>query len=307
MTNEASSSASAAEPVGQMPRLVRFRLDAVSPDASAEDILGGVVVGLLTTGRVEELGVAWERALEQWARREQAAEPTGRTFDISEGSVAVPIGTSSRGLFCVGMNYRSHRDEVDVSLGKYGEEQPVVFSKVAETLIADGDALAISTEPSTEFDWEVELGVVIGRVGRFIRASEAAAYVGGYTLVNDVTARDAQRAHSQWFLGKNVHRSTPVGPHVLHPELLGWPPEGRLRLSINGEEKQDANLRDMVYDVPVLIETISRYLELRPGDIISTGSPAGVGFTREPPEFLTKGDVIRAELVGLLTLENEVS
>lgn len=305
MTN-AGSPPSSAVLVDTVLRLVRFRLEQVSPDAPIEQRDGNVVVGLLTAGRVEELAVGWECALENWARGEKAGEPTGRVFDVSQGSVALPIGATSRGLFCVGMNYRSHRDEVDVSLGKYREEQPVIFSKVAESLISDSEPLAISSESSTEFDWEVELGVVIGRGGRFIRESEAAGYVGGYTLVNDVTARDAQRAHSQWFLGKNVHRSTPVGPHVLHPGHLGWPPDGHLRLSINGEVKQDASLRDMVHGVPLLIETISRYVELRPGDIVSTGSPAGVGFTRDPPEFLTKGDVVRAELVGMLTLENEV-
>jgi 2-keto-4-pentenoate hydratase/2-oxohepta-3-ene-1,7-dioic acid hydratase in catechol pathway len=280
-----------------VPRLVRFR------PSRGDD---RVVVGLLAGSRVDELAARWEEALEHWALGRRAGAPSGRTFDLEEGSLEVPVGSTSRGLFCVGLNYRSHQAEVDTTLGRYADEKPVIFSKVRESLVAHAEPLSISTEPSAEFDWEVELGVVIGRAGRFVAAEEADAYVGGYTLVNDVTARDVQRAHGQWFLGKNVHRATPVGPSVVHPAALGWPPEGRLRLTVNGEVKQDANTLEMLHGVPALIETISRYVELRAGDIIATGSPSGVGFTREPPEFLAKGDVVRAELVGLLELENEV-
>jgi 2-keto-4-pentenoate hydratase/2-oxohepta-3-ene-1,7-dioic acid hydratase in catechol pathway len=293
---------------GDVPRLVRFRLDGAAAGTAGGRADGEqqTVNGLLSGSRVAELATGWEDALERWACGETVEELTGRTFEIGEGNFAVPIGEASRGLLCVGMNYRSHRAEVDSSLGRYEAEKPVIFSKLPESLIATDEPLSISSESSSEFDWEVELGVVIGRKGRSVRATEAVDYVSGYTLVNDVTARDVQRAHSQWFLGKNVHRSSPVGPCVVHRDVLGWPPDGRLRLSVNGEVKQDASTLDMVHGVAALIETVSKYVELQVGDIIATGSPAGVGFTRQPPEFLATGDVVRAELVGLLTLENEV-
>lgn len=289
--------AAAARPDVTGPRLVRFR---------APETGGRAVVGLLNGSRIDELAGTWEEALGNWARRLDAGERTGRTFGLDEVSLAVPVPDDSRGLFCAGLNYRSHQAEVDAALGERADEKPVIFSKVAASLTAHREPLSISAEPSSEFDWEVELGVVIGRSGRFVAAEDAASHVGGYTLVNDVTARDAQRAHGQWFLGKNVHRSTPVGPSVLHPDALGWPPDGRLRLTVNGGVKQEACTLDMVHGVPELIEAVSTYVELRVGDVIATGSPAGVGFTRLPPEYLVKGDVVRAELVGLLELENEV-
>lgn len=256
--------------------------------------------------QVVELAESWTSALEAWARGETSFSPTGREFSLEEGRLELPLGPSGRGLFCVGMNYPSHRAEVDTSLGQYAKEKPVIFSKLAESLLAPNESIVISETASVEFDWEVELGVVIGKGGRSIAREEAYSHVAGYTLVNDITARDVQRQHSQWFLGKNVHRSTPVGPSIARRDLMAWEPSETLRLSVNGETKQDGNTADMVHPIAVLIETISSYIELQPGDIIASGSPAGVGFTRQPPEFLKPGDVVRAELVGLMSMENTV-
>jgi len=196
---------------------------------------------------------------------------------------------------------------VDGSLGQHERSKVVVFTKLAASLAAAGQDLELSGATSTEFDWEVELGVVIGRSGRWITQDQAFDHVSGYTLVNDVTARDAQRAHGQWFLGKNNHSSTPVGPWIIHRDDLGSPPAVRLRLSVNGEVKQDGNTGDMIHSIPELIETISSYVELQVGDIIATGSPAGVGFIRVPPEFLAPGDVLRTEIVDYMSMENAVS
>jgi 2-keto-4-pentenoate hydratase/2-oxohepta-3-ene-1,7-dioic acid hydratase in catechol pathway len=278
-------------------RLARFRLNGKRSE---------IVTGLVSGSRVFEVRNEWRALLESWAEGQQAEDLTGRIFDVTEGRFAVPEGEAARGILCVGMNYRLHQAEVDDALGAYEKKKPVIFSKLSESLVGAEDPLSLSSEPSREFDWEVELGVVIGRAGRHIAAAEASSHVSGYTLVNDVTARDAQRAHSQWFLGKNVHQTTPVGPYLIHRDILGWPPDGRLRLSVNGEVKQDSSTLDMVHGVAQLIATISGYVELQPGDIIATGSPPGVGFTREPPQFLVKGDVIRAELVGFMTMRNEV-
>lgn len=275
-------------------QLARFR-------PAGEDV---AVVAAVVGGQVLELADDWETVLGIWSRGETSLRPTGREFELAAGSLDIPLASSGRGLFCVGMNYLSHREEVDSSLGQYAREKPVIFSKLSESLVAAGESIVISATSSVEFDWEVELGVVIGKPGRHIKKTAACEHVAGYTLVNDITARDVQREHSQWFLGKNVHRSTPVGPSIVHRDAMAWEPSGQLRLSVNGETKQDGDTAEMVHSIAVLIETISTYVELQVGDIIASGSPAGVGFTREPPEFLRVGDVVRAELVGFMSMEN---
>lgn len=264
------------------------------------------VVVAITDEKAIELATTWSGALSAWSRGEMSLRQTGREFPRTGGHFDVPLGPLARGLFCVGMNYPSHRLEVDSSLGQYTMEKPVIFSKLNESLLASDEGIVTSKTASAEFDWEVELGVVIGKAGSRISREDAHDHVAGYTLVNDITARDVQRAHSQWFLGKNIHRSTPVGPSIVHRDAMAWEPHERLRLSVNGEAKQDGSTADMVHGIGVLIETISSYVELQVGDIIASGSPAGVGFTRQPPEFLRVGDVVRAELVGFLSMENVV-
>jgi 2-keto-4-pentenoate hydratase/2-oxohepta-3-ene-1,7-dioic acid hydratase in catechol pathway len=268
---------------------------------------GETVAGLVSADRLNEVAGEWEDHLARWAQGEPDLELTGRSWQLEQGDVLVPASEQARGLFCVGMNYGAHRDEVDASLGQYEKGWAVIFSKMSESLAAAGQVLELTAALSSEFDWEVELGVVIGQGGRRISGDRAFDHVSGYTLVNDVTARDVQRAHSQWFLGKNVHRSSPVGPWVIYRDDLGYPPEVSLRLSVNDDVKQHASTADMIHAIPDLIEAISAHVELQVGDIIATGSPAGVGFTRVPPEFLASGDIMRAEIVGFLSLENAIS
>jgi len=265
------------------------------------------VVGIAVNGRLHEVEGDWTDLLGAWANGKPNLDITGRSWDLSAGRLLIPIGPQGRGIFCVGMNYDAHRKEVDTSLGMHERSKAVIFSKLVASLVAAGQDLELSGATSTEFDWEVELGVVIGRSGRWITQDRAFDYVSGYTLVNDVTARDAQRAHGQWFLGKNNHGSTPVGPWIINRDDFGSPPVVQLRLSVNGEVKQDASTGDMIHSIPELIESISSFVELQVGDIIATGSPAGVGFTRDPPEFLAVGDVLRTEIVDYMAMENAVS
>ncbi|HUZ41533.1 MAG TPA: fumarylacetoacetate hydrolase family protein [Acidimicrobiales bacterium] len=265
------------------------------------------VVGIVVENRLHEVEGSWTDLLGAWANGQPEFDMTGRSWDLSEGRPLIPMVPHGRGIFCVGLNYDAHHKEVDESLGKHERSKVVVFSKLAASLAAAGQKLELSSVTSTEFDWEVELGVVIGRSGRSITQERAFDYVSGYTLVNDVTARDVQKAHGQWFLGKNNHGSTPVGPWIIYRDDLGSPPAVRLRLSVNGEVKQDANTDEMIHSIPELIEIISSYVELQVGDIIATGSPAGVGFIRVPPEFLTPGDVLRTEIVDYMFMDNAVS
>lgn len=265
------------------------------------------VTGIVEKSRLHEVEGGWADLLGAWANGKPDLDLTGRSWDIGSGRPLIPMGPQGRGIFCVGLNYDAHHQEVDGSLGKLERSKVVVFTKLAASLAAAGQDLELSGATSTEFDWEVELGVVIGRAGRWITQDQAFDHVSGYTLVNDVTARDAQMAHGQWFLGKNNHGSTPVGPWIIYRDDLGSPPAVRLRLSVNGEIKQDANTGDMIHSIPELIETISSFVELQVGDIIATGSPAGVGFIRVPPEFLAPGDVLRTEIVDYMSMENAVS
>ena len=156
-------------------------------------------------------------------------------------------------------------------------------------------------------DYEGELAVVIGRAGRGIRKAEALAHVFGYTIVNDVTARTLQHKHRQWILGKGIDGFCPMGPAILTADEVPDPGVLRLRTWVNGELRQDAPVSDLIFDIPTLIETISAGITLQPGDLIATGTPAGVGIGFQPPKFLKAGDVVRVEITGIGVLENPVA
>lgn len=266
---------------------------------------GEVFVGQVDSDTVTGLQVDWIEALELCANSEPLPL-TGRSWPLASVALLPPVDPTCRGVMCVGMNYMRHTAELGSRVGSADRSEPVVFMKLRESLAAPADPIEVLPEVSREFDWEVELGVIIGRRGRLIPTVEAERYIAAYTLVNDVTARDLQRTHGQWFLGKNVSHTTPVGPWAVPRASYPYPPEFDLRLSINGVTKQVGNTSEMVHGIESLIAVISRSVELLPGDVIATGTPDGVGFTRTPPEFLAPGDVVRAEIVGIMTLENKV-
>jgi 2-keto-4-pentenoate hydratase/2-oxohepta-3-ene-1,7-dioic acid hydratase in catechol pathway len=232
--------------------------------------------------------------------------PTLRALSLAEVELMAPLTSDCRGLLCTGINYVDHQQESAETFVAELPEHPIVFFKTPSAVACPGASLALDERLSAQFDWEVELGVVIGRGGRDIRPEDAGRHVFGYTVVNDVTARDVQHRHKQWHLGKNVDASTPVGPWVVTADELGYPPVADLSLSVNGVLKQSANTRDMVFTVADQIAVISRYVALRPGDVLATGTPGGVGFARTPPEFLRPGDVVEARIEGVGALCNRV-
>ncbi len=186
-------------------------------------------------------------------------------------------------------------------------EDPIFFTKATTTVNGPYDPILIDPKVSERIDWEVELGVIIGRTGKNIPAAQALEYIYGYTVINDVSARDLQARHKQWFKGKSLDGSCPSGPWIVTADEIADPHALGLRLRVNGVVKQESNTSQLIYNLPVIIETLSAGLTLEPGDIIATGTPAGVGFARNPPEFLKPGDVVEAEVDSIGLLRNPVA
>ena len=233
-----------------------------------------------------------------------AGEPPGA---LAELKLAAPIPRPARNIFCVGKNYADHARELAGSLFKDSDHpaHPMVFSKVPETVIGTGEPIVIDPAVSAAIDYEGELTVIIGKGGRNIAKDAALQHVWGYTIINDVTARDLQQRHGQWFLGKSQDSFCPMGPWIVTPDEIDLADTG-LRTYVNGELRQSSNTRDLIFDVPTLIAIISTGITLKPGDIIATGTPAGVGMGFDPPRYLKAGDVVRVEIDGIGALENPV-
>jgi 2-keto-4-pentenoate hydratase/2-oxohepta-3-ene-1,7-dioic acid hydratase in catechol pathway len=182
---------------------------------------------------------------------------------------------------------------------------PNVFTKPASTIVGPHDAIESHPEVTQQMDYEAELAVVIGKGGRGIRKEDAYSHVWGYTVVNDVTARDLQKQHGQWFLGKSLDTFCPMGPWIVTADAID-PANTRVQCWVNEELRQDANTADLIFDIPTLIATISAGIELKPGDVIVTGTPVGVGIGFKPPKFLKAGDVVRITIENIGTIENRV-
>ena len=215
-----------------------------------------------------------------------------------------------RNIFCVGKNYREHAKEFAGSGFEAGavkgaeiDEYPAVFSKPPSTVVGNGDVVRLHPQATSSVDYEAELAVVIGRTGSDISPARAYEHVFGYTIVNDVTARDRQRNHKQWFLGKGLDTFCPMGPWLTTADAVD-PANLAVKCWVNGELRQNANTRDLIFDIPTLIATISAGLTLQPGDVIATGTPAGVGIGFNPPRFLKAGDEVSISIDGIGTLSN---
>ena len=222
-----------------------------------------------------------------------------------------PIPQPRRNIICIGKNYYAHVQEIarrgfdTTGAGEMPPEGPIVFSKFPECVIGSGRPIRYDRRVTEKLDYEAELGVIIGRKGRAISQVDAMEYVWGYTIINDVTARDVQKRHVQWLLGKSQDGFCPMGPFAVTRDLVNLA-DTPIRCWVNEELRQDGNTNLMMFDVPTLIETISAGITLYPGDIIATGTPAGVGAGFDPPRFLSVGDRVRIEIPPIGTLENRV-
>ena len=286
-------------------------LERAAPELKGD--LPAETVAALTTGDLQEI-IASGTLSADTSRTIEAALAAGRLSDAvvpsSDVHLLAPLPRPAKNVFCVGRNYLEHIAEGERAQNrKIGvTEHPVYFTKPPTAVVGPGAPVPIFPKLSTKVDYEVELAVVIGTSGRDIQPDQAMAHVFGYTIVNDVTARDVQRRHGgQFFKGKGLDGSCPMGPVIVTADAIGDPARLGLRLSVNGECRQDGNTADMIFDIPTLIASLSEGMTLEPGDVIATGTPSGVGYAMDPPAFLEDGDVVVCEIDGIGKLENRMT
>ncbi len=235
-----------------------------------------------------------------------------RHLKLNEVKLLAPIPRPQKNILCLGLNYKEHVEE-----GMRGgwraktdvPQYPVWFTKAVTSVCGPHEDIVVEPAVSTQYDWEVELMVVIGKAGRHIPRERAFEHVHSYTVFNDFSVRDIQRRHGpppQWFKGKSWDRGSPMGPWLVTADEIGTPPRIRLTCKINGVIKQDSNTELMMFDIPTAIADISEVMTLEPGDVIATGTPSGVGLARTPPEFLKEGDLMETEIEKIGVLRNRI-
>lgn len=227
--------------------------------------------------------------------------PVAIPYNLSEVVLEAPI-TPHRNIICIGKNYREHVAEFDKTAQE--PEHPVFFTKLPTTVIGPKQTIPLHPNATSQVDYEGELAIIIGKRGSQIPENEAWEHVFGYTILNDVTARDLQRRHEQWFLGKSLDGFAPMGPAI----LIGnkQPQHFEVRTYVNSELRQSGSTEDLIFSIPHIISTLSQGVTLEPGDIISTGTPSGVGIGFNPPRFLQEEDLVSITIEGIGTLENPV-
>ena len=287
-----------------------------NPDAQRLGVLDGTgqaVIDLTNTvpgvpATMLELIEAGPSAL---ASLRDALASDGNRLALAEVRLLAPIPRPPRNVFCVGKNYREHAKEVSgAGQGLWGDAAeptvPIIFTKAPSAVIGVGTPIPASSDPTDSVDYEGELAVVIGPGGRGISRAQAMEHVFGYTILNDATSRRLQKQHQQWFIGKSLDGFCPMGPTLVTRDAITDVTALRVQTRVNGELRQDGSLADLIFDIPTLIETLSRTMTLEPGDIIATGTPAGVGMGFKPPRYLQAGDRVAITVEPIGTLENPV-
>ncbi len=294
-------------------RFASFALDGtrgfgvLAPDdpGSLVDLTGaGVGADLEALVALGADGVARVRAL--------VARGDGIRRVLADVRLTAPFPRPRSTIVCVGKNYREHAAEFhgsgfDATAGASAvPDVPIIFVKHPSSVIGPGEPIVSANDPTSTVDYEGELAVVIGAPARGVDAADAMRYVFGYTVLNDVTARELQQRHKQWYVGKSVDTFCPMGPYLVTADQVPDVRALRLRTWVNDELRQDAVLADLIFDIPTLIETLSRTTTLVPGDVIATGTPAGVGIGFRPPKYLRPGDRVRVDIDGVGELANPV-
>lgn len=279
--------------------LARAQGNAATAQAAADAAVGTDVLQFLELG---ESAVAAAREAVAHVQSLDAATARADLLvaDLAAVKLLPPVPRPPK-IVCVARNFAEHAKEAGLEISPI----PIVFARFAKTLVAQGDPV-VRPAVSEQLDWEGELAVVIGRGGHRISRAHAMEHVAGYSIFNDVTVRDYQFRVKQYTSGKNFNASGPFGPYLVLADEVADPHRLDLKTEINGVVKQEGNTRDFIYDIPTIIEHISEWIELEPGDVIPTGTPSGVGFKRNPPEFLKAGDTVSVTVEGLGTLSNPV-
>ena len=257
-----------------------------------------------------------DAALEQLQRLASGGDGGAQRVPLAQATLLAPIPRPAKNVFCLGLNYQAHIDEGAAARGPgmpggAGQparpEWPTYFTKVTTAVIGPDACIPLHSNVTSQLDWEVELGVVIGRGGINIAPEAAYEHVFGYTVINDVSAREVQRRHGQqWFKGKSLDGTCPIGPWIVIRDELGEATDLHLECRVNGVVKQSSTTALMIFNIRDIISGLSAGMTLEPGDLIATGTPEGVGFARNPPEFLKAGDVVECEIEGIGVLRNLV-
>ena len=265
-------------------------------------LLDSNVLGLRAAGFASTLDVIalWAEArarIEEWIEE----RPVAQVVPLASVKLLAPIPRPPK-IICVGLNYRDHALESNMEIPKV----PTIFSKYATAVIGPGDTIRLP-RVSTKPDYEAEFAVIVGKGGRNIPGTSWQKHVFGYTNLNDVSARDYQMATTQWMMGKTFDTFAPMGPAIVTADEIADPHNLDISLTINGETLQHSNTKNLIFNIPALIEYLSAVFTLEPGDVISTGTPSGVGFARKPPRWLVSGDDVVVRVEGLGELRNPVA
>lgn len=277
------------------------KIGLVSPDGSAVSPLDGLLPGYAMSSLIEDSskGVL-----------ERIRENLGGLWwiPLTEVTLQAPLPHPPRGVICMGKNYPDHIREVAKEIDSVDSrpEHPIFFSKLVDRCPGPDGRVPSHKELTDSLDYEVELGVIIGREGRDIPLEKASEYIFGYTIINDISVRDAQRIHVQWLRGKSFDGTCPMGPWIVGADELALPFGLDIRSMVNGELRQQSNTREMIFDIPSIISGFSRGITLKPGDVIATGTPSGVGMGFHPPRYLKPGDVVECRIEGIGILRNSI-
>ena len=229
-------------------------------------------------------------------------------IDISEVKVLSPIPEPKRNIICVGKNYKEHIKEVAKAIDSEHEipEYPVFFTKMVDKTVGPNENITLHSNITNSLDYEAELAVIIGKPGSNIPKEKVHKHIFGYTILNDISARDIQRRHKQWFRGKSLDNTCPIGPYILYKNSIPYPPELNIKCKVNGEIRQDSNTKHFIFNIDDVISELSKGITLKRGDIISTGTPSGVGMGMEPKGYLKSGDTVECYIENIGHLINTV-
>ena len=237
-----------------------------------------------------------------------AAVSDAMRVPLADIELLAPIPRPRRNVMCLGLNYLEHAEETASQVGRSAKapEYPIVFTKSPTSVIGHDAAIPFDPDTCSQLDWEAELGVIIGKAGKKIQAENAHAHIFGYTVLNDISARDIQLNHKQYFLGKSIDGGCPMGPFIVTADEIADAQKLKIECRVNGKVKQASNTRHMIFNIASIIQWLSRAMPLEAGDVIATGTPSGVGFVRQPPEFLVPGDVVECEVERVGVLRNRI-